>query len=47
MAMAQNLTDFGKRSAMVQHLGGQAVSELMGTISRSFHTGTLDRMPND
>jgi hypothetical protein len=44
--MTQQLTDFLQRSSLLEHLGGQSVSEQMGTGARRLHAGSLERTGN-
>ena len=45
--MPQDLTDFGERGAVAQHLRRQRVTKLMGSCRRRLDAGALERMPND
>ena len=44
--MPQQLTDLLQRSSLMKHLGGQSVSEQMGTGAGRLHTGFLERAGN-
>ena len=44
--MPQQLTDLLQRSSLMEHLGGQGVSEQMGTGAGRLHTGFLERAGN-
>ena len=43
--MAQDLTNFGQRSALPQHLASQPMSELMRTLTRGINPRPRQRMP--
>ena len=45
--MAQQLANFAQRGTLAQHLGGQAVTKLMGSFGGGINAGALERMPND
>jgi len=42
--MPQELSDFCQRRALPKHLGGEAVSELMGTIPRRMNPRSYESM---
>jgi hypothetical protein len=44
--MPQQLTDLLQRSSLMEHLGGQGVSEQMGTGAGRLHAGSLERAGN-
>ena len=45
--MSQDLSDFGQRGAVAQHLRRQRVAKLMGARRRGLDAGALEPMPND
>lgn len=45
--MPQQLTDLAQRGAVTQHLGGQSMTELMGSCGGRINTRTQERVPND
>jgi hypothetical protein len=45
--MPQQLADLAQGGAVTQHLGGQSMTELMGSRGGRIDTGTLERVPND
>ena len=45
--MPQQLADLAQRGAVTQHLGGQSMTELMGSCGRRIDTRTQERVPND
>src|ERR1700681_2373323 len=47
MTMPQHLADLAERRPVAQHLGGQAVAELMGTHRRRVDASALKRIPDD
>ena len=47
MGMPQDVADRLERGPAVQHLGGQAVTELVRAACRCIHAGTLYRAADD
>ncbi len=45
--MTQHLADLAERGSMAQHLGGQAMAELMGTQRGRVDASALNRMPDE
>lgn len=45
--MSQQLADLAQRGAVTQHLGGQSMTELMGSCGGRIDTRTQERVPND
>jgi hypothetical protein len=47
MVMPQHFADLVERGTLAQHLGGQAMAELMCPRGGSIYAGPFERAPND